>query len=346
MHHEIVALEEHQQPLPLQGFSFPATATYTLTAYATTSTREELHSRIHDATIVITTTIKLDAETLRPSVTPSLRCIAIAATGTDPVDLDACRARNIRVTNSPGANIDAVSEHAIGLYFAARRHTVLLDRVTRGQPSEWKTKGTVNQHMRLPDGLPPTTCKDEVMGVIGYGGIGKRVAALGQALGMRVLIATRKPPATPAVDSLLPLPDPAADDRMSFDDVLRNSTVLVLSLPRTPDTLNLISTAELAKMHPYTVLINVARGGIVHEAAVVQALKERRIAGYATDVYEVEPVGGPEDTPLLEEDVKHLNITLSPHLAWFSTSSIKNLGAILKETIEGYVSGNDVNVIL
>ena len=99
-------------------------------------------------------------------------------------------------------------------------------------------------------------------------------------------------------------------------------------------------------MHPYTVLINIARGGIVHEAAVVQALKERRIAGYATDVYQVEPVGGPEDSPLLEEDIKDLNITLSPHLAWFSTRSIKNLGEILKETIEGYVSGNDINVIL
>jgi lactate dehydrogenase-like 2-hydroxyacid dehydrogenase len=128
---------------------------------------------LRTATIVITTTIKLDAETLRPSVTPNLRYIAISATGTDPVDLDACRARNIRVTNCPGANIDAVSEHAIGLYFAARRRTVFLDRVTRAQPSEWKTKGSVNQHMRLPDGMPPMTCKDEVMGVIGYGGIGR-----------------------------------------------------------------------------------------------------------------------------------------------------------------------------
>ncbi|CAN9115859.1 unnamed protein product [Alternaria sp. RS040] len=347
MHHEIVALEEHQQPLPLDGFSFPATITHNLTAYATTSTREELHSRIHNATIVITTTIKLDAETLRPSVTPNLRYIAISATGTDPVDLDACRARNIRVTNCPGANIDAVSEHAIGLYFAARRRTVFLDRVTRAQPSEWKTKGSVNQHMRLPDGMPPMTCKDEVMGVIGYGGIGKRVAALGQALGMRVLIASRKTPATPPLDGGLPLPAPdASDDRIPFDHVLRNSTVLVLSLPRNPETLNLISTAELEKMHPYTVLINIARGGIVHEAAVVQALKERRIAGYATDVYQVEPVGGPEDSPLLEEDIKDLNVTLSPHLAWFSTRSIKNLGEILKETIEGYVSGNDINVIL
>jgi phosphoglycerate dehydrogenase-like enzyme len=86
-------------------------------------------------------------------------------------------------------------------------------------------------------------------------------------------------------------------------------------------------------MHPYTVLLNIARGGIVHEAAVVQALKEKQISGYATDVFQVEPAGGPEGTPLLEEDTKDLNITMSPHLAWSSARTIKNLGDMLKETM-------------
>ncbi|KAF7450224.1 Glycerate dehydrogenase [Pyrenophora tritici-repentis] len=99
-------------------------------------------------------------------------------------------------------------------------------------------------------------------------------------------------------------------------------------------------------MHPYAVLINISRGGIVHEAAVVQALKEKRIAGYATDVYQVEPVGGPEDTPLLEEDTRDLNITMSPHLAWFSQRAVKNLGHMLKETVEAWAIGNPVNVIV
>ena len=178
--------------------------------------------------------------------------------------------------------------------------------------------------------------------------IGKRIAALGQALGMRVLIAGRKTPATPSLSDSVPAQNPNADNdgRVPFDDVLRRSTVLVLSLPRNPETLNLISTDELAKMHPYTVLINIARGGIVHEAAVVQALKEKRISGYATDVFQVEPAGGPEDTPLLEEDTKDLNITMSPHLAWFSARTIKNLGDILKETVEAWASGNAINVVV
>lgn len=172
MHHEIVALESQHQPLPIDGFAFPSGTTYNLTAHAYTTTREQVRARVHKATIIVVTTIKLDAETLDPTVTPHLRYIAVSATGTDVVDLEACRTRNIRVTNCPGANVDAVSEHAISLYFAARRRTVLLDRVTRAQPSEWKDKGTVNQYMRLPDGKPPMTCKDEVMGVIGYGGLG------------------------------------------------------------------------------------------------------------------------------------------------------------------------------
>ena len=177
---------------------------------------------------------------------------------------------------------------------------------------------------------------------------GKRIAAVGSALGMKVLVAARKPFSNPSQEDArgaLPVPH-AEDGRVPFDDVLRQATVVVLSLPRNPQTLNLLSAAEFNKMHPYAVLINIARGGIVDEAALVQALKEQRIAGYATDVYEVEPAGGPKDTPLLGEDAKDLNITLSPHLAWFSQRTIKNLGEILKATVEAALKGEDINIIV
>jgi lactate dehydrogenase-like 2-hydroxyacid dehydrogenase len=162
---------------------------------------------------------------------------------------------------------------------------------------------------------------------------------------MKVLIAARKTTSSPSLDGALPTPN-VNIDRVPFDDVLKQATVLVLSLPRITETLNLISTIELEKMHPYAVLINIARGGIVDEAAVVQALKDKQIAGYATDVYQIEPVGGPEDTPLLAEDAKDLNITMSPHLAWFSQRTIKNLGDILKETVESWAGGREINVIV
>lgn len=177
------------------------------------------------------------------------------------------------------------------------------------------------------------------------GRLGKRIAALGRALGMQVLVAARKPSSNSSPGDAFPAPA-AEDGRIPFEDVLRQATVVVLSLPRNPQTLNLISAAEFKKMHPYAVLVNIARGGIVDEAAVVQALKDKSIAGYATDVYQIEPIGGPEDSPLLAEDARDLNITLSPHLAWFSQRTIKNLGEILKATTEAVLRGEPVNVIV
>jgi lactate dehydrogenase-like 2-hydroxyacid dehydrogenase len=166
---------------------------------------------------------------------------------------------------------------------------------------------------------------------------------------MKVLIAARKSssPSSEGLNGALPPPTHSSDeDRVPFADVLRQSTVLVLSLPRNPQTLNLISTAEFETMSPYAVLINIARGGIVNEAAVVQALKDDKIAGYATDVFEKEPAQGPEDTPLMSEEAKELNITLSPHLAWFAARTLKNLGGILKDTIEAWVEGKELNVVV
>lgn len=167
MHVEIVALEKQHQPL-FETLDLPPNTTYSLTAYQST-TRDELPARIRYADIIIVTTVKLDAETLSQAI--SLRTIIVSATGTDCVDLQSCKARAIRVCNCPGANLEAVSEHAISLYFAARRRTVLLDEVTRRRPSEWKLR-SLNTYLRLPDDKPPLTCGDEVLGIVGYGGLG------------------------------------------------------------------------------------------------------------------------------------------------------------------------------
>jgi lactate dehydrogenase-like 2-hydroxyacid dehydrogenase len=175
MHHEIVSFERMIQPLPA-SFTFPEGTTYNFTVYERPD-EALLAERVRNATILIVTTVKLTAETLSPDVTPNLKYVAVMATGTDPVDLEACKKRGIRVTNCPGANIDAVSEHAISLYFAARRRTVMLDRLTKLVPSEWKEKKALTAHLRFADGKPPLTCGDEVLGVIGYGSLGMRCTA-------------------------------------------------------------------------------------------------------------------------------------------------------------------------
>jgi glycerate dehydrogenase len=169
MHHTIVGLEALHVPYP--DFSLPAPHTSTQTYYHNTSPAE-LHDRIKDATIIITTTVKLTAEILSPAVTPKLQFVAVMASGTDCVDLEACKKRSIQVCNAPHAPTETVSDHAIGLYFAARRKTVLMHGLTMAEPSEWKAKGSIASYLQDTTGGAPLSSQDEVCGIIGYGAIG------------------------------------------------------------------------------------------------------------------------------------------------------------------------------
>lgn len=151
-------------------------------------------------------------------------------------------------------------------------------------------------------------------------------------LGMKVLVAERKG-TTPRID------------RSSFEDVVRRSTVLVLILPRTPESIGLIGTAEFDQMHPKAVLINVSRGGIVDETALMSALQTRRIAGAASDVFVQEPAGR-EKSPLLASHTKDLNLLVSPHIAWLANSSMENLKRMVRASVEGWCNGDPVNVVV
>lgn len=334
--HHIVAIEAIHCPIP--PFSIPHTL-----AIHNWSDEATLPTRIHPANIIITTTIRLSAHLLHPSVTPHLQLIVIMATGTDCVDKAAAAARGITVCNCPGTNVESVSEHALGLYFATRRRLVELSVATRdvdvpggpglGRDSEWKMKGSLRGRV----GIPPLTCCDETVGIIGYGAVGKRIHTLAKALGMNVLVAERK---TSTSTSTQPRPG-----RTSFQETLHNSTVLILCLPRSPETLNLISTPEFQSMaSPQTILINVARGGIVDEQALLDALRGGLIAGAATDVYAIEPAGR-EDSPLLSAEADGLNLVLTPHLAWLAERTLRNLQDSVKRVVEGWYQGEVVHKV-
>jgi len=156
---------------------------------------------------------------------------------------------------------------------------------------------------------------------------------------MEVLIASRKgTSSTPIICS--------TSARVSFEEVLKRATVLFLSVPKTSETINLISSPELETMSPKTVIINISRGGIVDEAAVVSALKQGMIAGYGTDVTTIEPPNGSEDSPLLNTEAKGLNITISPHLAWAASRTLRNLERMLKENVELWIAGTPKDVIV
>lgn len=170
MHHHIVGIESvFNGPYP--DFVAPAPHTCSLTSYVRTSP-EELINRIKDATIVITTTVRLDAKTLSPEATPKLQALVVSGSGTDCIDLAAARIRRIPVMNCRDAPTEVVTDHAIGLYYALRRKTILMHNITLQDPSEWKAKGAVVRYLNDSDGKAPISAADEIIGIVGYGAIG------------------------------------------------------------------------------------------------------------------------------------------------------------------------------
>lgn len=197
--------------------------------------------------------------------------------------------------------------------------------------------------MRDGAGAPPRTCTQETAGVVGYGAVGKHVARLCRALGMKVIISQRKSdvdaPPVPITNGHQA--QVAADEHLPFTDVLRQATVVFLALPLSPQTAGLLSGAELATMRPDAVVVNVSRGGIVDEAAVVAALRSRQFLGYGTDVFAREPAGGAADSALLGDGARGLNLTLTGHLAWFSATTMSNQVRRVKENLRAYLDGEE-----
>ncbi|KAF4454226.1 glycerate dehydrogenase [Fusarium austroafricanum] len=255
--------------------------------------------------------------------------IAVVGSGTDTIDLDACRARGIVVTNTPHCNTSAVAEHATGMYFALRRRYLHSHRLT--QAGEWAKRGMLAHVLCGPDGKAPKTCGDEIMGILGYGGVGQKVASMARSLGMKVLLSGRKGSSE-------------GPDRTPFDEVIRTASVLILCLPRTPDNIGYISTPEFQAMQRHAVLINVSRGGIVDEEALVKALEDGNIAGAATDVFVKEPASE-ECSPLLGARVENLNLLTTPHTAWVAEETNENYLRTLQTNIEAFIGGKPFNCV-
>ncbi|KAI3332056.1 glycerate dehydrogenase [Xylariaceae sp. AK1471] len=318
-HWVIVALETVFCPLP--DFTLPAPHTCEFRDYERTRP-DQVAERIRDADIVIMTILPLTAEILSPKATPNLKMISVIASGTDTVDLAACKARGIAVGNSPHCNETAVTEHVLALYFATRRSIILTHSLIR--TGDWATKRSQQRTMNGPDGKPPRTCRSELVGIIGYGGIGRTIESAVNMLGMTTVIAGRKGV-------------PAPEGRIPFETAIRECSVLVICLPRSPETLNLISEAEFNEMKPYTLLINVSRGGIVDENALVSALRKGKIAGAGTDVYSQEPAG-PDNSALLAADTADLNLVTTPHVAWYAEETLDNYSKACRMNVAGFVT--------
>ena len=232
---------------------------------------------------------RVDAELL-DAAGPQLRCVANVAVGYDNVDLAAAAERGVVVTNTPEVLDDATADLTWALLLAATRRVAEGDRLVRsGRPWSWGMSFMLGSSLR-----------GKLLGIVGLGGIGRRVAERSRAFGMEVAYHSRHP-APAEVEAAL------GAERMPLERLLAEADVLSLHCPLTPETHHLIGVAELERMKPSAVLVNAARGPIVDEAALAEALAAGEIAAAGLDVYEHEPRVEPR---LLELE----NVVLAPHL--------------------------------
>lgn len=251
---------------------------------------DELLSRCDGIDAVFTNKCRFDAATFE--ALPTLKFIGLTATGSDNIDLDAARAHNVAVTNITAYCTQSVVQHVFATLLSLTHK--LPEYGASIANADW-------QRHALPTMLnfPIRELSGLTFGIIGYGELGKGVANVAEAFGMRVLVASRIGAAP-------------SDGRVSLETVLAESDVISLHCPLNEITRHLINSERLKLMKSDAILINTARGGLVDGDALARALREKQLGGAAIDVLDQEPP--PEGHPLLDDDIPNLMVT--PHIAW------------------------------
>ncbi|MFO8023874.1 2-hydroxyacid dehydrogenase [Thiohalophilus sp.] len=280
--------------------------------YHASTEAEAVVERLQGARVVVTNKVVLDAMQL--ARLPELKLIAVAATGVNNIDLDAARRQSIQVCNVTGYATASVVQHVFMLILALLRQLPAYRAAL--QDGRWQQ----SRHFCLLD-YPIAELQDRSLGIIGYGELGQAVARMGEAFGMRPLIAQR-----------------SADDqragRLPLSEMLQKADIVSLHCPLTEETRHLIGAEQLALMKPGALLINTARGGIVDESALYEALREGRLGGAGVDVLAQEPPV--QDHPLLCAQLDNLIVT--PHIAWASRAARQRLLDQVADNIAGYLN--------
>ncbi len=284
------------------------------------TTATETAEHIRDAAVVVSNKVVLDREVLGRA--RGLRLVCIAATGANNVDLDAARELGIAVANVTGYATPAVVQHVFALILALT--TRLPDYRAAVSAGAWQR----SSRFCLLD-FPIRELAGKTLGIIGHGELGRAVAGIARAFGMEVLVSQR-PGGAPA------------PGRLPLDALLSRADVLSLHCPLAENTRNLIGERELALMKPGALLINTARGGIVDEGALAEALRRGRLGGAGVDVLTREPpVAG---NPLLEPGIPNLIVT--PHIAWASRESRQRLVDGVAANIRAFLAGEARNRVV
>lgn len=289
-----------------------------LTVYPRTAP-EQVISRIGDAEIVFVNKTPITAETMKAC--PRLRLIGILATGYNVVDIAAAKKRGIAVCNVPGYSTMAVAQMTFALLLE------LTQRV--GQHTQAVFAG---QWAQSPDfcfwNAPLTELNGKTFGVVGYGAIGQAVGRIAMAFGMKLLVTARHEKEVPQ-----------GAEFVSLRELLERADVVSLHCPQTAENLHMINKESLSWMKPTAILLNTARGGLVEEKALADALRENRLAGFGADVVSKEPIEA--GNPLLSAP----NCVLTPHIAWAPKETRSRLHHIAADNLCAFLAGNPKNVV-
>ncbi|HEV8550611.1 MAG TPA: D-2-hydroxyacid dehydrogenase [Polyangiaceae bacterium] len=281
---------------------------------------ELLVERSLGADVLVTNKTSIDAPAL--AALPGLVGISVLATGVDAVDGAAARERGVVLCNVPAYSTASVAQHTIALLLELTSHVGLHAAAVRA--GEWETSEDFTFWKE-----PLRELAGETFGVVGLGAIGQRVATLARALGMHVV-------ATPSRRLLTP---PAGVEYRSLDALLAEADVVSLHCPLTEQTRRLVRRERLLTMRPNALLVNTARGALIDEADLADALARGVIAGAALDVLGVEPP--PPDHPLLRAP----RCLVTPHQAWTSRSARERLLAVTVDNVRGILEGRPQNVV-
>lgn len=287
-----------------------------VTVYDRTESKQQSIQRIGDSQIVLVNKTPLPASVIEAC--PSIRMIGMLATGYNIVDVECARRHGIPVCNVPCYSTDSVAQFSIALLLEICHHIGRHDMLVH--QGAW----TSCQDFCLWT-TPQIELAGKTMGIIGYGRIGQKTAEIARALGMAVLAYSRTPkPEGTFVD---------------LDTLLAQSDVVSLHCPLFPQTRELINRERIAKMKDGAILINTARGGLLEEQAVADALAEGKLRAVGLDVATVEPIQ--KDNPLLSAP----NCVITPHMAWTPIEARRRLLNTVKENIRCFIQGCPQNVV-
>ena len=282
--------------------------------------RDEVAARARDAEIALTNKAILDAVIVREL--DKLRYVGVLATGYNVVDMEACRERGVVVTNVPAYSANSVAQLVFAHILELCHHVA--DHSAGAREGRWSRSPDFaywDHSLVELDGL--------TVGVVGYGGIGRRVAEIARAFGMKVLVNTRT----------IPEPCPEGVEFTDVDTLFSRADVISLNCPLTPETDRLVNAERIARMKPTAFLINAGRGPLVDEDALAEALNQGRIAGAGVDVLSSEPPSA--DNPLLSAR----NCFVTPHFAWATRAARQRLMDVAVANVRAFLDGRPQNVV-